>query len=104
MARSKVTKTSHTSPRSKAGATLPKPANASEEDTGQTKVSSPPADTEVAHPNPPGDLCNGKPPPATSLLAAADAVDSAKAHAADVAEKIKELVRLAQEQGYLTYG
>jgi RNA polymerase primary sigma factor len=29
---------------------------------------------------------------------------SSAAHAAELAEKIKELVRLAQEQGYLTYG
>src|SRR5579864_5853838 len=31
-------------------------------------------------------------------------VQNPAAHAADLAEKIKELVRLAQEQGYLTYG
>jgi RNA polymerase primary sigma factor len=47
---------------------------------------------------------NGKPPPAASLVAALSAEQSLKTHAAEVAEKIKELVRLAQEQGYLTYG
>src|SRR5436190_5358670 len=30
--------------------------------------------------------------------------EAAKDHAAEIAEKVKELVRLAQEQGYLTYG
>src|ERR1051326_5281439 len=32
------------------------------------------------------------------------AAEAAKGHAQEIAEKIKELVRLAQEQGYLTYG
>jgi len=43
---------------------------------------------------------NGK-----ALLPTPDgAGEDAKGHAAELAEKIKELVRLAQEQGYLTYG
>jgi len=40
----------------------------------------------------------------TGPLTAASAADQAKTHALEIAEKIKELVRLAQEQGYLTYG
>src|SRR5690348_6156465 len=47
----------------------------------------------------PSPELNGKAAPA-SVAAGASAV----AHAAELAEKIKELVRLAQEQGYLTYG
>src|SRR5438128_1891019 len=55
----------------------------------------------VAH----GAENNGKPPSPASLAAALNpAEQNSKAHAAEVAEKIKELVRLAQEQGYLTYG
>jgi RNA polymerase primary sigma factor len=44
--------------------------------------------------------------PAGSLLAtqAEHATEAAKGHALEIAEKVKELVRLAQEQGYLTYG
>src|SRR5206468_11591454 len=30
--------------------------------------------------------------------------EATKSHALEIAEKVKELVRLAQEQGYLTYG
>ncbi|HYG35838.1 MAG TPA: RNA polymerase sigma factor RpoD [Clostridia bacterium] len=46
---------------------------------------------------------NGHPPPAQP--ASPDGtLSSPKTHAAEIAEKIKELVRLAQEQGYLTYG
>jgi RNA polymerase primary sigma factor len=51
---------------------------------------------------------NGKTAPALTQLGGADFGNGAprdpKAHAAELAAKVKELVRLAQEQGYLTYG
>ena len=43
---------------------------------------------------------NGKPAP----MNLAQAGQPPASHAAELAEKIKELIRLAQEQGYLTYG
>jgi len=41
---------------------------------------------------------------AAANLAPGSAADPAKTHTVEIAEKVKELVRLAQEQGYLTYG
>ena len=49
---------------------------------------------------PNGVELNGKAGALSGLAATA----SAPSHAAELAEKVKELVRLAQEQGYLTYG
>jgi RNA polymerase primary sigma factor len=46
---------------------------------------------------------NGKPSGKAEPAGVAES-GTEKAHAAEVTEKIKELVRLAQEQGYLTYG
>jgi RNA polymerase primary sigma factor len=104
MARSKSTKTSHASPRSKPATAFPKPANSFKNDVDNTEHSEVSAENDAAHVAKTGEQSNGKPPPASNLLAAAEAADSAKAHAAELTEKIKELVRLAQEQGYLTYG
>jgi RNA polymerase primary sigma factor len=48
---------------------------------------------------------NGKLSSAAALMQTPAAPNtSASNHAAELAEKVKELVRLAQEQGYLTYG
>ncbi len=52
----------------------------------------------VASPHPALAKGNGANPADAAL-----ATESGKNHAAELAEKIKELVRLAQEQGYLTY-
>ena len=108
MARSKVSKTP-ASRSSKQPASASKPASNSGADHSPTETVTPPSETNAlstadalstaVHPA----ENNGKPPGAAELAAAADA-GSGKSHAAEVAEKIKELVRLAQEQGYLTYG
>src|SRR6516165_5179556 len=48
---------------------------------------------------------NGKPASVSGHgLPAAATPQTAPSHAVELAEKVKELVRLAQEQGYLTYG
>ncbi len=60
------------------------------------------AATSAPPPDPPHHAAdrNGK-----ALLPATDGTgEDPKGHTAELAEKIKELVRLAQEQGYLTYG
>ena len=49
----------------------------------------------------PAPEVNGK---TTSANLSVPGAGSATSHAAELAEKVKELVRLAQEQGYLTYG
>ncbi|HTH45911.1 MAG TPA: sigma-70 family RNA polymerase sigma factor, partial [Candidatus Limnocylindria bacterium] len=56
-----------------------------------------------------GSLADSSGPPPGALLADADGVQInigtvKSASGVDITEKIKELVRLAQEQGYLTYG
>jgi RNA polymerase primary sigma factor len=51
-----------------------------------------------------GSEVNGKSILIATLIPPANPTQAATAHALLVAEKIKELVRLAQEQGYLTYG
>src|SRR6185369_1221461 len=54
---------------------------------------------------PPLTEINGKPSSAPALTQAGSGpAQLPGAHAAELAEKVKELVRLAQEQGYLTYG
>src|SRR5215467_5104756 len=45
---------------------------------------------------------NGKPMAPPGLVPNPASLPSAATHAAELAEKVKELVRLAQEQGYLT--
>ena len=81
----------------------------------KTKASKPGSNHRVTRPAAPGNGLAGHSPPAngaerlTAGAAATNgkpetAVQSVIAHAAELAEKIKELVRLAQEQGYLTYG
>jgi RNA polymerase primary sigma factor len=47
---------------------------------------------------------NGKASTLGGLPAVIAAAQNPAAHAAELSEKVKELVRLAQEQGYLTYG
>jgi RNA polymerase primary sigma factor len=98
MSRAKVSKTPQKK-RFKHSTTTTRPPNESgTEATGQASSSTNAA--EAAH----LANSNGKPPPAANLATALNADQAAKTHAAEVAEKIKELVRLAQEQGYLTYG
>src|SRR5579883_1096530 len=91
MARSKVSKPG-SKPRIKRAGLTTTPEDTSTPTNGQLTSSSPVAGSLVA------PELNGKsvPGPASPQTAAS--------HAAELAEKIKELVRLAQEQGYLTYG
>src|ERR1044071_3568600 len=103
MARSKVSK-SATTRNSKDPGSASKPAtNPGADDSPSKSVTSPTdsANSLSAPVSPPEN--NGKPPGAKGLVAAAGAVPG-KSHADEVADKIKELLRLAQEQGYLTYG
>src|SRR5215468_10848378 len=102
MPRAKVTKT--TNSKSKQPTAPAKSSATSGDEISQTKNLAPLTDLSTLHAETSPDQSNGKPPAAANLLSAAEADNIAKAHAAEVAEKIKELVRLAQEQGYLTYG
>jgi len=103
MARSKLSKTP-TTRSSKQPVSDSKPAS----DSGADH--SPKASVTTANPSSnslatPAHLAenNGKPEGKAELATAVNNLGE-KAHAAEVTEKIKELVRLAQEQGYLTYG
>src|SRR5689334_15934072 len=88
MARSKVSKPGSKPRLKQTAATHPAATN------GQT-----PHASAASEPSP---ELNGK--AASANLAGSGSVPAAITHAAELAEKIKELVRLAQEQGYLTYG
>ncbi len=101
MAKAKVSRTG-SKPRKKET-----PGHTENSSASQAAPSSEPASTppeNAAAPARPGVETNGAPPPAalkpdpTGL-----ANQPAKSHPIEVAEKVKELVRLAQEQGYLTY-
>jgi RNA polymerase primary sigma factor len=93
MARAKVSKTG-SKPRVKTAQTAVAPPDASR--NGQ------PAHAPSHHPNlaSNGADINGK----AALQPGTATAATAGSHAAELAEKVKELVRLAQEQGYLTYG
>jgi len=96
MSRTKVSKPP--GKKSKESTTTTKPAGDSAAGTNQSAILSHSAEEHAAE-------NNGKPLPPASLAAALNSQEqNAKSHAAEVAEKVKELVRLAQEQGYLTYG
>jgi RNA polymerase primary sigma factor len=93
MARAKVSKTG-SKPRVKTAQTAVAPPEASR--NGQL------AHSANHHPSLPsnGTELNGK----AALAAGTTTAATPSSHAAELAEKVKELVRLAQEQGYLTYG
>src|SRR5215470_2921145 len=94
MARTKVSKTgskAHTKKGHPAGA----PTDHSPGTNGQSPVIEGAPSSEI----------NGKPSLVPGLVQPGSGSNAnSKAHAAEIAEKVKELVRLAQEQGYLTYG
>ena len=93
MARAKVSKTGSKS-RSKAAQTSVAPPDASR--NGQL------AHSANHHPSVP---LNGAEPNGKIVLTPGTTTSSTpNSHAAELSEKVKELVRLAQEQGYLTYG
>jgi RNA polymerase primary sigma factor len=96
MARSKVSK-----PGSKPRLKHATSAAYSPGTNGQT----PHAGTPTAGPAPGGaPELNGKPATANLSQAGGGPAQNSRPHATELAEKVKELVRLAQEQGYLTYG
>jgi RNA polymerase primary sigma factor len=65
---------------------------------------SPPAHSTASRANDAGAPQNPLPQKvALADAAAAPAAPNGQSHAAEIAEKVRELVRLAQEQGYLTY-
>jgi len=100
MARSKVSKTG-SKPRVKKTGPAGAPDDHAHGVNGQAQISA----GQPAASNSAAEL-NGK--PSSSLgspqAGAAAGSQASPAHAAELAEKVKELVRLAQEQGYLTYG
>jgi RNA polymerase primary sigma factor len=99
MARSKVSKTG-SKPRLKKVADAAAPTSHLPEANGQcSAIKVPPSAAEAA-----GGM-NGKaclPPALVQTIGGAAEISAT--HAAELAEKVKELVRLAREQGYLTYG
>ena len=99
MARSKVSKSAQKSRRQHEPETPAQPPD--KPVAGNSEPASHPAPSAHSSPH----QKNGT-APAGSLLSppAEPTTDAAKSHAAEIAEKVKELVRLAQEQGYLTYG
>src|SRR5262245_37890831 len=106
MPRSKVSKTASKERRKN---TTEPAAESAENSAGGTAAEPPPSHPGLSPPAPaPGaqtaetngaNAAGAHGGPITGTLA-----DNSKAHAAEIAEKVKELVRLAQEQGYLTYG
>jgi len=103
MARSKLSKTP-TTRSSKQPVSDSKPASDSGADHSPkaSVTTANPSSNSLATPAHPAEN-NGKPEGKAELATAVNNLGE-KAHAAEVTEKIKELVRLAQEQGYLTYG
>jgi RNA polymerase primary sigma factor len=100
MARSKVSKNTPKSRRQAESETSSQPsdksASANSETTAHDAAHSAAASVHGSVLQKNGNVSAGAP-----IGAGADA---AKGHASEIAEKVKELVRLAQEQGYLTYG
>jgi RNA polymerase primary sigma factor len=100
MARPKVSKSTPKSHRQNEPETPTQPADKSLGDNSETPLNA----TTPAHAS--SSQKNGNPSTGGGLLTphGNNTADAAKGHALEIAEKIKELVRLAQEQGYLTYG
>src|SRR2546423_7476568 len=94
MARSKVSKTG-----SKARAKHTTPATHSSTTNGSLPHATLPGSQGAGPGEPNGRLTSIPAPPGATVPA-----QNPAAHAAELTEKVKELVRLAQEQGYLTYG
>ena len=98
MARPKVSKTGS---KQRAKQTAPAAELAHPATNGELPHSSTPISAvHISH----GAEANGKLGSSPAGLPGAGAVRTQVTHAAELAEKVKELVRLAQEQGYLTYG
>ena len=90
----------------------PKAAPKAEAPSKKPKVApaAPPRTTKAGKSGAPAGKEGGGPPTGPATPGAAEGIDPSTVSAfksssgADLTEKIKELVRLAQEQGYLTYG
>ncbi len=90
----------------------PKAAPKAEAPSKKAKVApaAPPRPTRTGKSGAPAGKEAGGPPTGPATPGAAEGIDASTVSAfksssgADLTEKIKELVRLAQEQGYLTYG
>src|SRR5215472_4511516 len=99
MARSKVSKSEQKSRRQHEPQTPAQPPGTTVEGNSEPTSHAAASAPHSAHQK------NGTAPAGSLLTPSADPnSDAAKGHAAEIAEKVKELVRLAQEQGYLTYG
>jgi RNA polymerase primary sigma factor len=96
MARSKVSKTGSKPRRKHAPPAAHSPGTNGQTPHGGTPTAGPP-------PGAPPEL-NGKSATANLSQAGGGLAQVSSSHTTELAEKVKELVRLAQEQGYLTYG
>src|SRR6266404_5230758 len=91
-------------PGSKLRLKQPTPAAAANVPAGANGQMPAPDSTLQSTVNGPSPETNGKISAAPVLAQSGGPAQPPNVHAAELAEKVKELVRLSQEQGYLTYG